>query len=204
MNTLAKLRRDPVALAALLFAVLLVVLAVLAPWLAPTDPSDNDLSIAMQPPGQGLVLGADDQGRDMITRLLYGLRLTLVIGVAAVGLGGSIGSVLGLLAAVYRRLDGVIMRCMDVMLSFPAILFGLAIAAIFGPGVLAVVLALSVATVPLTARIVRASAAVEMARDYISRPPGRWGWATPGSCGGISRPTAPARWSCSSRCASAR
>ena len=113
---------------------LLVGVAVLAPWLAPTDPSDNDLSIAMQAPGQGLVLGADDQGRDMITRLLYGLRLTLLIGVAAVGLGGSVGSVLGLLAAFYRRLDGVIMRCMDVMLSFPAILFGLAIAAIFGAG----------------------------------------------------------------------
>ena len=167
MNALAKLQRDPVALAALVIALLLIVAALLAPWLAPTDPSDNDLSMAMQPPGQSLLLGADDQGRDMITRLLYGLRLTLLIGVAAVGLGGSIGSVLGLLAAFYRRLDGVIMRCMDVMLSFPAILFGLAIAAIFGPGVLAVVLALSVATVPLTARIVRASAAVEMARDYI-------------------------------------
>ena len=167
MNAWAKLRRDPVAVAALLIALLLIVAAVLAPWLAPTDPADNDLSIAMQPPGQGLVLGADDQGRDMITRLLYGLRLTLLIGVSAVVLGGSVGSVLGLLSAFYRRLDGVIMRCMDVMLSFPAILFGLAIAAIFGPGVLAVVLALSVATVPLTARIVRASAAVEMARDYI-------------------------------------
>ncbi len=167
VNALAKLRRDPIALAALLLAVLLIAAALLAPWLAPTDPSDNDLSIAMQPPGQLLPLGADDQGRDMITRLLYGLRLTLLIGVCAVGLGGAVGSVLGLLAAFYRRLDGLIMRCMDVMLSFPAILFGLAIAAIFGPGVLAVVLALSVATVPLTARIVRASAAVEMARDYI-------------------------------------
>lgn len=167
MRTLAKLRRDPVALAALLVAVLLVAAAVLAPWLAPTDPTDNDLSLAMQAPGPSLLLGADDQGRDMITRLLYGLRLTLVIGASAVLLGGSVGAALGLLAGFYRWLDGLIMRCMEVMLSFPAILFGLAIAAIFGPGVLAVVLALSVATVPLTARIVRASAAVEMARDYI-------------------------------------
>lgn len=111
--------------------------------------------------------GADDQGRDLVTRLLFGLRLTLLIGAAAVGLSGSIGAALGLAAAFYRPVDGLIMRCMDVLLSFPAILFGLAIAAVVGPGVFAVVLALSVATVPLTARIMRASASVEMSRDYI-------------------------------------
>ena len=151
----------------MLLALLIVAAALLAPWLAPGDPGGNDLSLAMRPPGEGLPLGADDQGRDMITRLLYGLRLTLLIGAAAVGLGGAAGGVLGLLAAYYRRVDGIIMRCMDVLLSFPAILFGLAIAAIFGPGVLSIVLALSVATIPLTARIVRASASVEMGRDYI-------------------------------------
>ncbi len=164
---MTRLFRDRIALAALILAVLIVAAAVLAPWLAPGDPAENDLSLAMAPPGDGLLLGADDQGRDMVTRLLYGLRLTLLIGAAAVGLGGGAGAVLGLAAGFYPRLDGVIMRCMDVLLSFPAILFGLAIAAIFGPGVLAVVLALSVATVPLTARIVRASAGVEMARDYM-------------------------------------
>ena len=162
-----RLARDPAAAACLAVVLLLLLAATFAPWIAPGDPSDNNLSQAMQPPGEDLWLGADDQGRDMITRLLYGLRLTLVIGAASVLLGGGLGAALGLLAAYYRRLDGVVMRCMDVLLSFPAILFGLAIAAIFGPGVLAVVLALSIATVPLTARIVRASAAVEMARDYM-------------------------------------
>jgi peptide/nickel transport system permease protein len=145
----------------------LVLAALAAPWLAPTDPSDNDLSLAMAPPGPGLLLGADDQGRDLVTRVLFGLRLTLLIGVASVGLGGTLGTALGLLAAFYRRADGAIMRCMDVLLSFPAILFGLAIAAILGPGVPAVVLALAIGTVPLTARIARAAASVEMARDYI-------------------------------------
>lgn len=167
MKLIRRLFRDPLAGAALVFAVLIVAIALLAPVIAPSDPSDNDLALAMQPPGEGLVLGADDLGRDMVTRLLYGLRLTLIIGAASVALGGTTGAMLGLAAGFYRRLDGIIMRCMDVLLSFPAILFGLAIAAIFGPGVLAVVLALSVATVPLTARIVRASAAVEMGRDYI-------------------------------------
>lgn len=167
MRLVRRLVADPVAAGALLLALLIVAAALLAPWLAPGDPSDNDLSRAMQPPGPGLPLGADDQGRDLVTRVLYGLRLTLVIGLAAVALGGSVGAVLGLLAGFYPRLDSAVMRCMDVLLSFPAILFGLAVAAVFGPGVPAVVLALSVATVPLTARITRASAAVEMGRDYM-------------------------------------
>ncbi len=162
-----RLLRSKAGLAALLAMAAVVLLALLAPVLAPTDPADNDLSLAMAPPGAGLWLGADDQGRDLVTRVLFGLRLTLLIGGAAVGLGGAAGAFVGLLAAFFPRADGALMRCMDVLLSFPAILFGLAIAAILGPGVPAVVLALSVATVPLTARIARAAASVEMGRDYI-------------------------------------
>ena len=167
-GTLARLLREPAAAAALLFVVLIVGAAILAPLLAPTDPYDNDLSLAMQPPGSpGLPLGADAQGRDQITRVLYGLRLTLLMGVAAVALGGGIGALIGFAAAFYRRADGVLMRLMDVMLSFPAILFGLAIAAIAGPGTEAVILALSVATIPLMARIVRGAALTVMGLDYI-------------------------------------
>ena len=162
-----RFRRDPVVSLALLVAIILVAVAVLAPWLAPGDPTDNDLSVAMHPPGGGYLLGTDDQGRDMVTRLLFGLRLTLLMGVSSVLVGGAIGGAIGLFAAFYRRLDGVLMRCMDVLLSFPAILFGLSLAAIFGPGVLAVVAAMAVATIPLTARIVRGAAAAEMARDYM-------------------------------------
>lgn len=162
-----RLLRDPVGFAALLALSAAVGLALLAPLVAPTDPADNDLSLAMQPPGAGLLLGADDQGRDLVTRVLFGLRLTLLIGAASVAAGGAVGIALGLLAAFHRRLDGPVMRAMDVLLSFPAILFGLALAGILGPGVPAVVLALSVATVPLMARIARAAAGVEMGRDYI-------------------------------------
>jgi peptide/nickel transport system permease protein len=167
-GTLARLIREPAAAFALLLVALVLGAAILAPVLAPTDPFDNDLSLAMQPPGSpGLLLGADAQGRDMITRLLYGLRITLLMGFASVVLGGGIGALVGFTAAFYRRVDGLLMRLMDVMLSFPAILFGLALAAIFGPGIPAVVLALSVATVPLMARIVRGSALAVMGLDYI-------------------------------------
>ncbi|MBR0671303.1 ABC transporter permease [Neoroseomonas soli] len=168
-GVLARLLREPAAAFSLLLVVLLIAAAILAPLLAPTDPYDNDLSLAMQPPGsEGLPLGADAQGRDMITRLLFGLRVSLLMGFAAVVLGGGLGAALGFLAAFYHRwLDGPIMRLVDIMLSFPAILVGLAIAAIFGPGIFSVVMALSVATVPLMARIVRGSAMVVMRLDYI-------------------------------------
>ncbi len=168
-GVLSRLLRDPGAAICLFLVVLLIGAAVFAPWLAPTDPYDNDLSKAMQPPGsEGLPLGADAQGRDLITRLLFGLRVSLLMGFAAVAVGGGIGAMLGFLAAFYQRwLDGPIMRLMDMLLSFPAILVGLAIAAIFGPGILSVVIALSVATIPLMARIVRGSALVVMRLDYI-------------------------------------
>ena len=167
-GTLKRLLRDPAAALALLAVVLMVGAAALAPWLAPTDPYDNDLSLALRTPGEpGLLLGADSQGRDMITRLLYGTRTSLLMGGAALLLGGGLGVLIGFAAAFWRRLDGLLMRLMDVMLSFPAILFGLALAAIFGPGTMAVILALSVATVPLMARIARGAALVVMGQDYI-------------------------------------
>lgn len=168
-GVLPRLLRDPVAACALAFVVLAVLAAALAPWLAPTDPYDNNLMLAMRPPGsEGLPLGADSQGRDMVTRLLYGLRVTLLMGLTATLAGGLAGALLGFLAAFYRRwLDMPIMRLMDVMLSFPAILVGLAIAAIFGPGIPAVVLATAIATIPLMARITRGSALVVMQLDYI-------------------------------------
>jgi peptide/nickel transport system permease protein len=100
-------------------------------------------------------------------RCLYGLRATLLMGLVSLVIGGGIGILAGFCAAFYRRLDGLLMRLMDILLSFPAILFGLAIAAIFGPGIVAVVIALSVATVPLMARIVRGAALVVMKLDYI-------------------------------------
>ncbi len=163
-----RLLGDPGTALAALAVLLLLAAALLAPLLAPTDPYDNDLARALQPPGSpGLPLGADSQGRNLITRLLYGLRTSLSMGLAAVLLGGGIGTAVGFAAAYWPRVDGLLMRLMDVMLSFPAILFGLALAAILGPGVRAVVLALSVATVPLMARIVRGSALVVMRQDYI-------------------------------------
>jgi ABC-type dipeptide/oligopeptide/nickel transport system permease subunit len=161
------LLRDPVAVVALAFLALLMLGALLAPWIAPRDPYETDLLAIMQPPSGIYWFGTDGQGRDIFARMLYGLRVTLFMGLAALVTGGLLGALIGFLAAYSRRIDGFLMRLMDMLLSFPAILFGLALAAIFGPGLTSVIIALSIATVPLMARIVRGAALVVMGLDYI-------------------------------------
>jgi len=166
-STLALLVSDWGGCIPLAIVCLVVLAALLAPWLAPSDPFDGDLANTLKAPGEFGLLGTDGQGRDMITRLLYGLRTTLYMSTASVVIGCALGGIIGFVAAYYRRASGVLMRLMDVLLSFPAILFGLAIAAIFGPGLTAVIIALSVATVPLMARVVRSAAIVVLQQDYI-------------------------------------
>lgn len=166
-SLLRDLLREPVGAVAIGFVVLLLLAALFAPWLAPGDPYAGDLADMLKPPGDAGLLGADGQGRDMVTRLLYGLRTTLAMSLAAIVIGCGIGGIVGFAAAYYPRVSGLLMRLMDVLLSFPAILFGLALAAIVGPGIVAVVIALSIATVPLMARVVRGSAIVVLRQDYI-------------------------------------
>ena len=167
-SALRLLLREPAAAVSLAIVALSVLAGLFAPLLAPHDPFETNLMAIMQPPGAGeYLLGTDGQGRDMLSRMLYGLRVTLGMGALSLAFGGVLGVMVGFAAAYYRRLDGLLMRLMDIMLSFPAILFGLAIAAIFGPGITSVVIALSVATVPLMARIARSSALVVLGLDYI-------------------------------------
>lgn len=166
-SLLRRLFADPGAAIAAAMAAGFVLAALFAPWIAWSDPYETNLRATLQPPGREYWLGTDAQGRDLLVRCLYGLRLTLLMGLAAVVTGGGLGILIGFLAAFYRRLDGPLMRLMDMLLSFPAILVGLAIAAIFGPGVFAIVFATAIATVPLMARIVRSAALVLMGQDYI-------------------------------------
>lgn len=163
-----KLGRDKAAMLAAFFLVTVIVLGILAPWITPYDPYDNNLRNMLKPPSAAFWLGNDGLGRDMVSRLLFGIRTTLIMGMLAVAAGGSIGAVLGLLAAYFRRLEGPIMRVVDVLLSFPSILFGLAIAAVLGAGTFSITIALTVAAVPAIARITRAAALVVMEQEYIS------------------------------------
>jgi len=167
-SALALLLRDPAAIIAGTVLTLLALAALLAPWIAPYDPYANAMRLRLRPIGtEGYLLGTDTQGRDMFTRLLFGLRSTLAIGFTAVVTGGLVGATIGLLAAYYRRLDNILMRFVDTLLSFPSILFGLAIAAVLKPGIGSLVLALSVAAIPSIARIARSAATVVMQQDYM-------------------------------------
>jgi peptide/nickel transport system permease protein len=166
-SPLRMLLRDAAAAASLVFVVLVVLAALLADVISPHDPFATDLMAIMQPPSAQYWLGTDGQGRDILSRMIHGLRVTLGMGLASLVAGGLLGALIGFMAAFYKRLDGLLMRLMDMLLSFPAILFGLALAAIFGPGLVSVVIALSIATVPLMARIVRGAALVVMGLDYI-------------------------------------
>jgi ABC-type dipeptide/oligopeptide/nickel transport system permease subunit len=167
-----RLLRDLGAALALVVLLVLVLGAVFAPWLAPHDPYAPSRAV-MQAPVWGErgswahILGTDGQGRDIFSRILYGTRLTLLIGLVAVVLGGVVGSLIGLLSAFYSRIDPYIMRFMDMLLSFPAILLGLALVAVMGPGALPVIVALAIATVPDCARIARSIGVGVMAQDYM-------------------------------------
>ena len=166
-GVLRRLARDKVALAAGIIFGAICVVSALAPWVSPYDPYYTDLTKVMQPPNETHWLGTDATGRDILSRIIYGTRNTLLMGLAGIVLGGFIGGIMGLLAAFYRRADGWIMRVVDILLAFPAILIGLAIAAILGSGIGPVVFALVVATVPLVARVSRASAVGVMEQEYM-------------------------------------
>jgi ABC-type dipeptide/oligopeptide/nickel transport system permease subunit len=166
-GVLRRLARDRVAALAGLLLTVIVFAALLAPWIAPYDPYFTDLTKVMRPPDAEHWFGTDNTGRDIFSRVLYGTRNTLMLGLVGVIVGGFLGGVLGILAAYYRRLDGWIMRLVDVMLAFPAILIGLAVAAIFGAGLAAVVIALVIATVPDVARVARGAAIGVMGQEFM-------------------------------------
>lgn len=166
-GVLRRLARDKVAAGAAIVFGTICVLSALSPWVSPYDPYYTDLTKVMQPPNETHWLGTDNTGRDILSRILYGTRNTLLMGLAGVVIGGFIGGVMGLLAAFYRRADGYLMRIVDILLAFPAILIGLAVAAIFGSGIGPVLVALVVATVPLVARVSRGSAVSIMEQEFL-------------------------------------
>ena len=163
----ARLARDRVALVSAVLLTLIVLSAMFAPWVAPYDPYYTDLTKAMAPPSAEHWFGTDNTGRDMLSRVLYGARNTLVMGLAGVLLGGGLGAVLGILAAFYKKLDPWIMRLVDILLAFPAIMIGLAVAAILGSGLSAVIFALVVSTVPDVARVARGAAVGVMGQEFM-------------------------------------
>lgn len=161
----------------LLVLTAVVVLALIGPWIVPQNPYDLaqlDFMDGMLPPGSQMGagftahLGTDDQGRDLLSGIIYGMRISLFIGVASVSIAFVIGSAVGVLSAYAGgRVETIIMRIVDLQLAFPAILVALVLLAIFGAGVDKVLFALVLVQWAYYARTVRGSALVETQRDYV-------------------------------------
>ena len=146
---------------------LLALAAVFAPLLSGLDPSAMKVRARFKPPSQTYLFGTDMFGRDIFTRVLYGARVSLWVGLVVACVSGFLGAVIGILAAQFRALDALVMRLMDALMSFPAILLALGITAALGPRMESVIIALSVAYVPAGVRLVRASALVVRELDYV-------------------------------------
>src|SRR5215469_9837881 len=144
----------------------LALLAVGAPWWSPRDPIRTAPREALQPPGGRYLLGTDQFGRDVASRVLSGARISLTVGLVAVSIAVLVGAPLGLVSGFYGgRLDSLVMRVMDVLLAFPGILLALAIVSVLTPGLGNVMIAVGLAAVPTYARLMRATAL--SAREFL-------------------------------------
>jgi peptide/nickel transport system permease protein len=153
-----RLRRNRWALAGLAIVGLFTAAAIFAPLLTPHDPIEQDLDARLLPPSRMHWLGSDDLGRDLLTRILYGGRVSLTVGVVSVLIALVVGTLAGLFAGYYgRTADSVTMRVMDIMLAFPATLLAIFIVGIRGPGLNNAMLAIGIINVPIFARLVRGS-----------------------------------------------
>ena len=163
------------ALVALGVFALIVVVAILAPWLAPHDPVQQFRDQLLAPPvwqAGGLSsfpLGTDELGRCILSRLIYGARISLAIGAASVLLALLPGAVLGLVAAFHQRFwSPIIMRLMDIMLALPGLLLAICVITVLGPGLINTVIAIAIGALPGTTRLARAAALAEIDRDYVT------------------------------------
>jgi peptide/nickel transport system permease protein len=169
-----RLRRNPLAIAGMVLIGLFVLVAVFAPLLAPYEPGDIR-------PGRGLIrpgfvpgpsskhwLGLDQSGRDELSRVIYGARYSLLIGVVSLSVGATVGGVLGAIAgALGGWVDNMIMRLVDIMLSVPSLLFAIGVAAAIGGSIKAIMIAIAVTNVPTFARLLRGSMLSQRESDYV-------------------------------------
>ena len=148
--------------------IFVVLAAVFAPVLAPLDPTEQNVLMRLKPPTGEFLLGTDSFGRDILSRLLYGARISLVIGIASTLIAMLLGSLIGIVAGWYGgRLDAVLMQAMDILLAFPSLILGLIIVAMLGPSMTNIVAAIAITSIPPFARIARAPTIAVKGREYI-------------------------------------
>jgi peptide/nickel transport system permease protein len=167
-RALRRLRRRPMAVFGLVVASLFVLMALFAPLIAPYDPAATNFSAVLQGPSAAHIMGTDDLGRDVFSRVVFGARASLEAGVLATLLALIVAVPLGLMAGYYRGWwDPVISRVSDVMLAFPFLIVAVGMAAIFGPSLRNVVVALGVAAIPWVVRVTRGEALALREQEFV-------------------------------------
>lgn len=145
----------------------MLIIAIAAPYITGLDPTAMKIRMRFRPPQSAFWFGTDQFGRDLLTRVVYGARMSLWIALAVALLSGVVGALIGVLSAQFRRLDSLLMRIMDALMAAPAIMLAIGLGAALGPQTHSVIIALAVAYIPRTARIVRASALVTRELEFI-------------------------------------
>jgi peptide/nickel transport system permease protein len=168
-NAWNKLKRNKTALAGLVVVVIMIFIAVFPSAIAKYDPNKMDLSLVFLKPGSpGHILGTDEFGRDLLTRIIYGARVSIVVAIGGMAVGGGIGLLLGLIAGFKGGIaDTIIMRVMDGMFAFPFILLALLLMTVLGSGMENVILAIGIANVPGFARVARGQVHIVKNEEYI-------------------------------------
>jgi peptide/nickel transport system permease protein/oligopeptide transport system permease protein len=168
VNAWARFRRNRLALVGLALVVVLALSAALAPWLAPYDPARQSLIEKRAKPGGKYALGADEFGRDILSRVIYGTRIALLVGTVSVTIALALGLVLGSLAGfVGGWVDAAIMRAVEVLLAFPYLLLAIAVVSALGTGALNTTIAVGIWGAPPVTRIVRASVLALRETEYV-------------------------------------
>lgn len=176
-----RLRKNKIAIAGLVIVMFFVLIAIFAPLLAPYDPTlphtmpDNPNKYrALEEPAwtangsTKFILGTDDIGRDILSRLIYGARVSMAVGFTAVSIALTLGTLLGALAGYYgRKIDEFIMRSMDILLTIPSLLLAIVIVTFLGPSLRNAMIAIGIIYIPRFARIVRGAVIEEKAKDYV-------------------------------------
>lgn len=164
-----RFRSDPVAVGAAIVVLLLILIGIFGPWLAPTDPYQASMMKRLKPIGtEGMPLGSDELGRDMLSRLIVGARLSLFIGITPVLFAFVIGAAIGILAGYAGGpVNTVIMRTIDVFYAFPSVLLAIALSGALGAGILNSLISLTIVFIPQIARVAEAVTTQVRGRDYV-------------------------------------
>jgi peptide/nickel transport system permease protein len=167
-QTLAAFNTNKTSWIGLVIFLIVALAAIFAPLLSPHDPVEQNILDKLKSPNAEYLLGTDGYGRDILSRLLYGARISLVIGFASTFAALVIGSTIGMLAGWYGgRLDTIVMQVMDMLLAFPSLILGLLIVAMLGPSMTNIVVAIALTSIPAFARIARAPTISVKSREYV-------------------------------------